>query len=272
MLIGYIYPKLAAHLEYTEAELRRLQTINAQQKESEHFKNQLLLVLNHEIRAPLSAVKGYTALLQTYRDELNEEKQTRYIKQIGRACDEAIAIIASIVAGTQQDEQATELHRINLEELLQDVIDSLAPRIQEEQRQMELHIEPAHALVDPLKLRQVISNLLTNAMRYSPTGTPLQITITLQYTGTREQQDCGEASRVFISIQDQGIGISAKDQERLFQPFTRLEAGKAIAPHGSGLGLFLCKSMLAVMNGEIWIESESCEGYRTTAWVSLQIA
>ncbi|MEO6888217.1 MAG: HAMP domain-containing sensor histidine kinase [Ktedonobacteraceae bacterium] len=271
-LISYMYPKLVSHLKQAKEELYKLQTRNAQQQESERFKSQLLLVLNHEIRAPLSAVKGFAALLQAYRNGMDEETETRYTEQIIRACDETVAIIASIITGAQQDEQPAILQRVNLEELLQTVIDSLAPRIQEEQRQVELHIEPAYVLVDPLKLRQVVSNLLINAMRYSPTGTPLQIATMLQYTGTREQRDRAEAARVFISIQDQGIGISAEDQERLFQPFTRLAAGEAMTSHGSGLGLFLCKTMLAGMDGEIWIESESCEGYRTTAWVSLQKA
>ncbi len=153
VVISYTYPKLVVHLEQTKEELCRLQAINAQQKESERFKSQLLQVLNHEIRTPLSAVKGFAALLQAYRDELDEQKKTRSIEQIIRACDEAIAIMDSIITGTQQDEQAAVLHRVNLQELLQVVIDSLTPRIQEEQRQVELYVEPVYALGERAPVR-----------------------------------------------------------------------------------------------------------------------
>jgi signal transduction histidine kinase len=163
--------------------------------------------------------------------------------------------------------------RVNLSELIQAVTSMLTPRLRQEQREIITPTETnLHVLVDPLRLRQVLTNLLTNAINYSPGGTPIEIRVTLQRPASAPALLASKALQVYIGIHDQGIGIPADQQARLFEPFVRLEAARALAARGTGLGLFLSRQLLTSMGGSIWIESAGTAGEGTTMWISVPLA
>ena len=135
---------------------------------------------------------------------------------------------------------------------------------------MDLRLESLSVLASPVQLRQVLRNLLTNAMNYSPPSTTLGLaTMLAEPQPIPAIQEGANMLRVRIAIKDQGIGITPEEQGQLFQPFVRLERGKEMEPRGSGLGLFLCKQIIEAMHGQIWIESEGIPGQGSTVWLSL---
>ncbi len=251
-----------------------LQEENRRLRESNRFIEQLLFTLDHELRTPLSGAKGYIELLQLFGNQLSEETKADYLTQISKACDEADLLVNSIASSLLlQGNQAIVTQSVPLSEIWQAVITLLAPRIQEEQREIVTSsAENIAVLVDPLRLRQVLRNLLTNAMNYSPVRTPIEIRITLQRPASAPITMAPQAPQAYIGISDQGIGIPPDQQARLFEPFVRLEAAREMAARGTGLGLFLSKQLLTSMRGSIWIESTGIAGQGTTMWISVPLA
>jgi len=251
---------------------QKLQEENQRLAESNRFREQLLFILDHELRTPLSGVKGYLELLQLFGKQMPEETKADYLAQIGKACDEVYLLVNSISDSLLlQGNQRIVTQSVPLTEIIEEVITLLAPRIREEQREViTAGPESVSVLVEPLRLRQVLRNLLANAMNYSPAGTAIEIRITTQPPLSAPATP--RVPQAYIGIHDQGIGIMPDQQGRLFEPFVRLETAREMAVRGTGLGLFLSKQLLSSMHGSIWIESTGVAGEGTTMWISVPLA
>jgi two-component system, OmpR family, sensor histidine kinase SaeS len=275
VVVGLILLEFATLFLYrwaAKAQRQKLQEENRRLAESNRFREQLLFILDHELRTPLSGAKGYLELLQLFGNQMSEETKAGYLAQIAKAYDEVSLLVNSISDSLLlQGNQHIVTQSVPLAEIVQEVITLLAPRIREEQREIvTAGPESISVLVDPLRLRQVLRNLLANAMNYSPTGTPIEIRVTLQPPPSAPVAP--QAAQVYIGIHDQGIGIPREQQARLFEPFVRLEAARKMAVRGTGLGLFLSKQLLTSMHGSIWIESTGVAGEGTTMWISVPSA
>jgi signal transduction histidine kinase len=144
------------------------------------------------------------------------------------------------------------LQQVDVEEEVRGVIDLIEPQITQECR--EVHVYIPHKLfvkADPVRLRQVLLNILVNALKYSEAGTPITFT-------ARTVLDMVPSA--IVSITDKGKGIKPQDQARLFQRFVRLESDLNSIVRGSGLGLYISRRLVEAMNGKIWIESSGIQG------------
>jgi two-component system sensor histidine kinase SaeS len=262
LIVICAYLKMAGEIRHALQQEQQLRQNEEHLLEEQRRQEQLLLMLNHEVRTPLSSIKGFADLIRCYGDHLGKELLDRYLMEIGSACDEATFILDSIVYAKRDHEEADQRRSLDIKEAILSVVTSFAPRLQSEGRQIDLQLESALVTASPLPLRQVLRNLLNNALNYSPQGTGLQIRVTC-----RPEQDGRE--QVYIAIKDEGIGISPEDQAQLFQPFHRLERAQQLAPYGKGLGLYLSKQLLEEMGGRLWLESEGRPGAGTQVWISL---
>ncbi|MBX5450955.1 MAG: HAMP domain-containing histidine kinase, partial [Thermogemmatispora sp.] len=269
LIVGCAFLKISSEIRHIEQEKLDLLQQNEQLIEEEKSGKQLLFILNHEVRTPLAAIKGYAELLRCYREQLTGELCDQYLQQINHACDEATFILDSIIL-PQRSGDSGGIERLDLKEAVLSVLASFAPRLQFEQRQLELKLSKCDVMARPLQLRQVLRNLLNNALSYSSPGSHLHITLTETRPGSAPPAIDTEGRRIYLAIRDEGIGIAPEDQERLFQPFQRLEIAQQLAPQGKGLGLYLSKRLLEEMGGEIWLESEGIAGKGTCVWLSLR--
>jgi K+-sensing histidine kinase KdpD len=229
-------------------------------RRAERTRSEVLATLSHELRMPLSTIKGYaTALLL---DELSwtEAKRREFLQLIEVACDDMEVMVRDILDSSLIDVDQLHLERrpVALPPLAHEVADEVQHRSLN--HRLVVDFPPAFPVVpaDPHWIRQVLRNILDNAVKYSPDGGLIVVR--------------GEARRndVVVSIADQGIGISSEDLIPLFERYFRVRPVAAMHVPGTGLGLPIARAIVETHGGRIWVESRVGEG--TTIHFSLPLA
>ena len=216
------------------------------QKELDRLKDEFIITASHELRTPLTTVQGYIELLHEYNASLSPEMCADFIEKAQRGCDELALMVGNIVDAShvQIDAAKVKLKRVPLVVSVTHVLEILDVTIKSEERLVTLTIPPELCVMaDATRLRQVLLNLLNNALRYSPVGSSVEI--------------CTEVNDqwVTVCIRDYGSGVPLEDQGRLFERFVRLERDMNSPVRGAGLGLYICKQLVEAMGGRIWMES-----------------
>src|SRR5579885_3238291 len=251
----------AAALESTRVNLE-LRAAYERQKELDRLKDQFIMTASHELRTPLTAVQGYIELLEQYNGKLSVEERARFIAQAQRGCDELVLMVNNIMDASrvQIDAEQVRLEPTSLTGTVQRVVEIVEGMARRESRTIELNIpQEVMLFADDLRLRQILLNLVSNAFKYSPPGSPILI--------IAEQQD----ENLTIRVRDFGAGITQTDQQRLFERFMRLERDMNSPVRGAGLGLYICKQLVDAMGGHIWIESTGRRGEGSTFAFSLKL-
>jgi signal transduction histidine kinase len=216
------------------------------QKELDRLKDQFIVTASHELRTPLTAVQGYIELLHEYNTSLSPEMSATFIEKAQRGCDELALMVSNIMDAShvQIDAIKIKLDRVPLVASVTHVLEILDVAIRSEERIIALTIPPELCVMaDDMRLRQVLLNLLNNALKYSPAGSSVEI--------STEVND----EWVTVYIRDYGSGVPLEEQCRLFERFVRLERDMNSPVRGAGLGLYLCKQLVEAMGGRIWMES-----------------
>jgi signal transduction histidine kinase len=233
------------------------------QKELDQLKDQFIMTASHELRTPLTAVQGYIELLSEYNDTLSAETRTEFIQKAHRGCDELALMVGNIMDASrlQIEAERIRLAPVELASSVRHVMEILEAVTTREQRPVSLAISPGlFVMADELRLRQILLNLVSNALKYSPPGTTIQI-MALQGQGL-----------VKISVRDYGLGVPPEEQPRLFERFVRLERDINSPVRGAGLGLYITKRLVAAMGGRLWVESSGVPGEGSTFSFTLQRA
>jgi signal transduction histidine kinase len=253
-----------------------------QAQASEQLKNHFLMTASHELRTPLTAVQGYVELLSEFDGTLDEETKKRFVTHARRACEELVLLLGNVMDASriEQDRVTLNLGPVRVLEAVQMVLEILEPIIARERRPIEVRIpDSAHARVDDLRLRQILLNLVGNALKYSPASTALAIAAECidqaelcRRISSHNQQEVpnGTAEQfVVIAIRDWGPGIPLEDQPKLFTKFMRLVPAINSMQRGAGLGLYLCRQLTEAMGGHIWMESSGIPGEGSIFFVAL---
>ena len=233
------------------------------QKELDYLKDQFIMTASHELRTPLTAVQGYIELLSQYNDELSAEMRTEFIQKAHRGCDELALMVGNIMDASrlQIDAERIRLVPVELIHSVQHVLEIMDSVITREERQVMVAIAPSlFVMADDLRLRQILLNLISNALKYSQAGTPIHIQA-LQGQGL-----------VKIAVCDYGLGVPPEEQERLFERFKRLERDINSPVRGAGLGLYISKRLVEAMGGRLWMESSGVPGEGSIFAFTLQRA
>jgi two-component system, sensor histidine kinase and response regulator len=214
-------------------------------------KNEFLGIAAHDLRNPLGAVRGYAELLLE-EPGMSRAEQEQLFLRIQDASARMAEMVQNLLDANriERGEMKLNLGRIDLVSLLASVIEGQRSRARAKDQAISFgHGEvPVTALADSSVAVQVFENLLSNAIKYSPPGKA--ITVRLR----------GEAGSVRCEVQDEGPGLSAEDQKRLFGKFARLSAKPTGGEQATGLGLSIVKRMVEAMNGKVWCESEPGKG------------
>ena len=218
-------------------------------------KSTFLANMSHEIRTPMNAILGFSQLL--LRDPDLSAGQRQQMATIGRSGEHLLEIINGILEMSRIESGRVTLNRatFNLHRMLDDVESMFLLRAQAKNLRFEIERLgelPRHTRTDETKLRQVIINLLGNAMKFTPSGGA----VVLRRQAALEPDG---RWRLHAEVEDTGVGIAAEDLQRLFRPFFQTDAGKRLAG-GTGLGLAISREFVHLMDGELTVSSRPSRG------------
>jgi len=230
-------------------------------------KGQFLANMSHEIRTPLNAVLGMMALLGRTR---LEARQADYLAKAEGAARALMAILNDTLDFSKIEAGKMDIdpQPFQLDALLRDLAVILAPAVKDKPVELlfDVAAEVPRALVgDAMRLQQVLVNLGGNALKFTASG---EVVVRIALQG-REAGSQGERVRLQFEVSDTGIGISPEQQQRLFSGFTQAEAGITRRFGGTGLGLVISQRLVALMGGQLQLESESGRGscFRFSLWL-----
>jgi two-component system sensor histidine kinase KdpD len=211
--------------------------------EAERMRNTLLTTISHDLRTPLAAIAGAASALQDDAKVTDPAARRDLVQTIRDEADRLNAIIQDLLDLTRLEAGSTQLRRewYPVEELIGAVLTRLDARLYGRAVAVKLPATMLMVAVDPVLMEQVLVNLLENALKYTPEGTPIDIVA----EGTEEG--------VRVSVQDRGPGIPVGEEERIFEKFYRI-SGSARIP-GTGLGLPICRAIIMAHGGRIWVEN-----------------
>jgi signal transduction histidine kinase len=261
-ILGMFARQCAAAMENAQITIA-LRASYERQKELDQLKDQFIMTASHELRTPLTAVQGYIELLNQYNDELSLETRNEFIQKAHRGCDELALMVGNIMDASrlQIEGERIRLTSVELASSVHHVMEILEAVTTREGRTVNLAISPGlFVQADELRLRQILLNLVSNALKYSPAGTTIQI-LALQGQGL-----------VKVSVRDYGLGVPLDQQRRLFERFVRLERDINSPVRGAGLGLYITRRLVEAMNGRLWVESSGVPGEGSTFSFTLQRA
>jgi PAS domain S-box-containing protein len=227
----------------------------------EQLKSDFVSTVSHELRTPLAAIYGAALTLQRDDVRLEESQRTGLLHVISSEADRLARIVNDILWASRLDsgQMGIAIESCDAARLAQQVVDALrhhAPSTVELRLDTRDQLPPVAA--DPDKLRQVLTNLVDNAVKYSPDGGTVSLTVT------------PTANRIRFRVDDEGLGVPPTEQSRIFEKFFRLDPQLTRGVGGTGLGLYICRELVQRMHGRIWVASDGRRG--STFTVELPIA
>lgn len=262
-LLGSAYPRLLSNLEEQTAIAREnarlyqeLHVAYTRLSELDQLKDAFLTTASHELRTPLTIVQGYLELLQLMDDASPEMRHT-FLAKACSACDELVVLLANVMDTNRLtvDAETLRITNVPLKRIVTAVVDLFESLTVKEQHNIIVDVDE-HMTVraDEARLKQILHNLVSNALRYSPPNTSIHIAARIEEEG----------DMVRLSVSDQGSGIPLDKQEAIFDKFVRLERDMHGEVRGSGLGLFISRQLVEAMNGTIKVESSGVKGEGST--------
>ena len=239
----------------------------------ERLKSEFVATASHELRSPMTSIKGFVELLSASRGL--DERQREFVAIILASTNRLVDLVNDLLDVARIEAGEAEIHRrsIDLIEVVEEVTTLMRPRVDAKRQELEVEVEPElpRAIVDPSRMRQVLTNLLTNAHIYTQAGGRIRVSLSSRAATPGSGSTNGERSAlggatVAMSVADNGPGMSREQLDRIFERFYR-QAGADDAVPGTGLGLSIVKSLVDMQNGTIEVESEPGAGSTFTVLV-----
>ncbi len=219
-------------------------------REAEEIKSTFISIVSHELKTPVALIKGYAGTLRREDAQWDQETVREGLTIIEEESDRLVNLIDNLLEASriQAGGLKLEMSYFNLPKLAKKVVDGF--RVQTDEHEFRLDFHPDFPLVfaDQERLRQVLSNLVSNAVKYSPQGGTIRL-------GGRVD---GHWATIYVA--DQGIGIPLEEQKNIFQRFYRVRSDLSPNIQGAGLGLYLCRAVVEAHGGRIWVESTPGKG------------
>ncbi len=258
----------AANREMGKA-VARAKNMAIQAQAANRAKDEFIATMSHEIRTPLNAILAMAELI-TETDLTSEQGQ--YVDILRNSGQGLLELINQILDFSKFEGSDVALEKIpfNLEEILTAVCDVIGPKIRAKKLTVERHIAPGtpvNLIGDPLRLRQVLLNLMDNSVKFTDQGS-VSIKVAA-HAPVADDHDPDEV-RLRFTISDTGIGLAPEAQKIVFNTFTQADASTTRKHGGTGLGLAICKKLVRLMNGEIQIKSRLNEGSTFTFTVKVK--
>jgi signal transduction histidine kinase len=235
-----------------------LSQVNAELTDALHAKDEFVATMNHELRTPLNAVLLYAESLQKQLSSERNERQQRAVAAIRESANHLLLLINDNLDVAKMDagKLKLDIRTVGIEHICQSSLRLVSEMALKKRLDLHLEIEgdSDHVEVDERRLKQMLVNLLSNAIKFTPEGGSVGI----------EVKGHPQGNNVRFTVWDTGIGITADDLPRLFQPFVQLQSRGDCQHGGTGLGLFLVHRMAELHGGAVSVASEPGRGSRFT--------
>jgi len=223
-------------------------------RQIEDIRESILTSVSHQLQTPISIIKAYAGALSRPGAGWSEETIMDKLKAIEEESDRLADLVGKLLYSSRLDSGRVSLNRLQLD--LSKEADKVARRFAEFAPSHQLEVDFAEAfppvLADPGSIDDVLSNLVSNAIKFSPDGGRIII------------HGVSSGKEVSVTVSDEGIGIPLQDQQFVFDRFYRVDDVAVRRSQGTGLGLYICKALVEAQGGRIWVESEPGKGARFT--------
>lgn len=240
------------------ARLFEYATLYRKLKEVDQMKDEFISMASHELRTPVTGIRGYTSMMIDGTLGEIPEKAMNSLKIVQSAADRLAILVEDLlnVSRIEQGRLEIKARMMDIGSIIRDIVEEL--KVQSDAKSLALNFNPHQAAlplinIDPERLKQVLINLIGNAIKYTEKGS-VEI--------TTEEKENGRTLE--LRIKDTGIGMSAKERERLFQKFYRVQNDKTKNISGTGLGLWITKQLIELMKGEVMVDSIEGVGTQIT--------
>jgi two-component system, OmpR family, sensor histidine kinase VicK len=215
--------------------------------ELEQMKSDFVSTVSVALRTPLTSIYGFAQTLLREDVGFSEDERRTFLEFIARESEGLTMIVDALLNAARLDkgDLTVTLEPTDVVDVVQSVVHAAATNANGHRFVAEVDGSPGHASADPGKLRQVLDQLIANAVKYSPGGGTVTVSVERR------------ADAIEIAVADEGVGIAAADLDRIFAKFTKVASGP-----GSGLGLFIARGLVREMGGRMWVESTEGVGAR----------
>ena len=240
-----------------EEQNRKLEIALRHEGAANRAKREFLFNMSHDIRTPMNAIIGFTSLAATHID--NREQVLDYLKKISTSSQHLLSLINDVLDMSRIESGKVKIEEkaVHLPDLVYDVRSIIQPNVAAKRLSLfidTMDIEDEDIITDPLRLNQILLNILSNAIKFTPTGGMISIRIA-QKNGAPKGCVCYE-----FRIKDNGIGMSEEFQKHIFEEFSREESSTVSGIQGTGLGMSITKNIVDLMGGTIALTSEPGKG------------
>ncbi len=244
--------------------IQSLKDTNVRLDRANKYKSIFLANMSHELRTPLNAIIGFSELLIDARDgQFDATTRERFLSQIHSSGKHLLALINDILdlSKIEAGQMELRLEMASVPSVIDDVARTVEPLVRQKHLRIDWEAGPERrALVDPGKLKQMVLNLVSNAIKFTPEGGHVAVAVGW-HEGTFD-----------IAVTDSGIGIAAEDQSRIFEEFQQVDSGAGRAQQGTGLGLTLTRRFAHLHNGDVGLRSELGKGSTFTLTLPVRSA
>ncbi len=233
-----------------------------------HAKSDFLSKMSHDIRTPMNGIIGMTAIAAAHID--NKKRVQDALEKIAASSRHLLGLINEVLDMSKIESGKIDLNEeeFNLSDLLNELLALIQPQIKEHQHDLQVHIlnlEHEDVVGDSLRIQQVFVNIMGNAVKYTPGGGSIGLTV-------REKPGAGQLMGCYEFVfEDNGIGMSEEYMEHIFEPFSRAEDSRCSKIQGTGLGMAITQNIVRMMSGDIRVESRLGQGSKFTVTIYLKL-
>lgn len=240
--------ELAQAYEELQERNEDLEALNDELKELDRLKSDFVSMVSHELRAPLTNINGSIELMLSDGD-MDPESQRAMLSIIGEQSARLTRLVQGILNVNRIEARKLEIHpeAVDIKPLMEKAVENLTRRDAIHHFRLPKGQIPL-VWADRDRLEEILANLIDNAVKYSPEGGKIELS-------TRESN-----GRLIVSVSDSGVGIPARELDKIFEKFHRVDRGDARTTYGHGLGLYISKRLIEAHGGDIWVESHIGKG------------